>query len=80
MDQKRNDVGMRFVLDPNAGDGGFLLWNEEVMPAIINWLDPVVQHGMRHQIKYVRLIRRKASSPQAQGPIKTATAILCNWF
>ena len=24
---KRNDVGMRFVLDPNAGDGGFLLWN-----------------------------------------------------
>ena len=24
---KRNDVGMRFVLDPNAGDGGFLIWN-----------------------------------------------------
>jgi hypothetical protein len=24
---KRNDVGMRFVLDPNAGDGGFLVWN-----------------------------------------------------
>src|SRR5215469_8182930 len=64
---KRNDVGMRFLLDPNAGDGGFLIWNEEVMPAIINWLDPVVQHGMRHQIKYVRLIRRKVSSPQAQG-------------
>jgi len=32
---KRNDVGMRFVLDPNAGDGGFLIWNEAVMPAII---------------------------------------------
>jgi hypothetical protein len=61
---------MRFVLDPNAGDGGFLIWNEAVMPAIINWLDPVVQHGMRHQIKYVRLIRRKASSPQAQGADK----------
>src|ERR1700730_17026242 len=41
---KRNDVGMRFVLDPGVGDGGFLIWNEEVMPAIINWLDPVVQH------------------------------------
>ena len=67
---KRNDVGMRFVLDPGAGDGGFLIWNEEVMPAIINWLDPVVQHGMRHKIKYVRLIRRKASSPQAKGADK----------
>jgi transposase len=64
---KRNDVGMRFVLDPNAGDGGFLLWNKEVLPAIIDWRDPVVQHGLRHPIKYVRLVRRKASSPRAQG-------------
>jgi hypothetical protein len=64
---KRNDVGMRFVLDPNAGDGGFLIWNKEVIPAIIDWRDPVVQHGMRHPIKYVRLVRRKASSPSSQG-------------
>ena len=64
---KRNDVGLRFVLDPNAGDGGFLLWNEQVIPALIDWLDPVVQHGLRHKSKYVRLIRRKASSTQAQG-------------
>ena len=64
---KRNDVGLRFVLDQGAGDGGFLLWNEQVIPAIINWLDPVVQYGLRHPIKYVRLIRRKASSPQARG-------------
>jgi hypothetical protein len=64
---KRNDVGMRFVLDPNAGDGGFLLWNEQIIPAIINWRDPVVQHGLRHKVKYVRLVRRKASSPQASG-------------
>lgn len=67
---KRNDVGMRFVLDPNAGDGGFLIWNEEVIPALIDWRDPVVRHGMRHRIKYVRLIRRRASSPQAQGADK----------
>ena len=67
---KRNDVGLRFVLDPNAGDGGFLIWNEEVIPAIIDWRDPVVQHGLRHTIKYVRLVRRKASSPQAQGTDK----------
>src|SRR5260370_25460420 len=46
---KRNDVGMRFVLDPNAGDGGFLIWNTEVIPAIINWHDTVAQHGMRHK-------------------------------
>src|SRR6266699_1448543 len=64
---KSNNTGMRFVLDPNAGDGGFLIWNTEVIPAMINWHDPVVQHGMRHKIKYVRLVRRRASSPQAQG-------------
>jgi hypothetical protein len=64
---KRNDVGMRFVLDANAGEGGFLIWNEQVIPAMIDWRDPVVQHGLRHTIKYVRLVRRKASSPQAQG-------------
>ena len=64
---KRNDVGMRFVLDPNAGDGGFLIWNEQVIPALIDWYDPVVQHGLRQKIKYVRLIRRKASSPQTHG-------------
>jgi transposase len=29
--------------------------------------DPLVQHGLRHPIKYVRLIRRKAPSPRAQG-------------
>ena len=67
---KRNDTGMRFVLDPNAGDGGFLIWNKQVIPAIIDWLDPVVQHGLCHQIKYVRLVRRKASSEHAQGADK----------
>ena len=64
---KRNDVGLRFVLDPNAGDGGFLLWNKEVIPATIDWLDPVVQHGLRHPIKYVRLVRRQAPSDHSQG-------------
>ena len=67
---KRNDVGLRFVLDPGVGDGGFLIWNEQVIPAIIDWRDPLVQHGLRHTIKYVRLVRRKASSPQAQGADK----------
>lgn len=48
---KCNTTGMRFVLDPNAGDGGFLIWNTQVIPAIIDWLDPMVHHGMRHRIK-----------------------------
>jgi hypothetical protein len=64
---KRNDVGLRYVLDPNAGDGGFLIWQSLVIPAIIDWRDPLVQHGLRHPIKYVRLIRRKASTSSAQG-------------
>ena len=67
---KRNETGLRFVLDPGVGDGGFLLWNAMVIPAIIDWRDPVVQHGMRHRIKYVRLVRRTASSPRAQGTDK----------
>ncbi len=67
---KRNDVGMRFVLDPGEGSGGFLLWNTEVIPAIIDWLDPVVSHGLRHKIKYVRLIRRRASGTDAHGTDK----------
>jgi len=64
---KRNDVGLRFVLDPNAGDGGFLIWNHEVLAAMIDWRDPVIQHGLRHPIKYVRLVRRNASSAHAKG-------------
>jgi hypothetical protein len=67
VENKWNKSGMRFVLDPNAGDGGFLLWNEEVLPARIDWRDAVVRHGLRHPIKYARLVRRKASSPKAQG-------------
>jgi len=67
VENKWNKSGMRFVLDPNAGDGGFLIWNAEVLPARIEWRDDVVRHGLRHPIKYARLVRRKASSPKAQG-------------
>ena len=70
-------TGLRFVLDPGEGDGGFLIWNTEVIPAIIDWLDPVVQHGLRHRIKYVRLIRRKASIPAAQGTDTRRQSLLC---
>ena len=65
---KRNDTGMRFVLPaPEEGNAGWLLWGEDRIPALIDWNDPVIQHGLRHRIKYVRVVRRKASSPQAKG-------------
>jgi hypothetical protein len=67
VENKYTKSGMRFVLDPNAGDGGFLIWNKEVLPARIEWRDAVVRHGLRHPIKYARLVRRKVSSPKAQG-------------
>jgi hypothetical protein len=37
------------------------------LEAMINWADPVVKHGLAHQIKYARLIRRRASSQRAAG-------------
>lgn len=65
---KRNNTGMRFVLQPGEkGNQGFLLWGADQIPARLDWNDPVVAHGLRQRIKYVRLIRRKASSPRAKG-------------
>jgi len=68
VENKRNDAGMRFLLQPpEKGNQGWLLWRGDLLPALIDWHDPVVHHGLRHPIKYARLVRRKASSPQAQG-------------
>jgi hypothetical protein len=65
---KRNDTGLRFVLQsPEEGNQGWLVWGKDRFPALIDWHDPVVHHGLRHRIKYARLVRRKASSPNAQG-------------
>jgi hypothetical protein len=69
IENKRNDTGMRFVLQTqNQGrPHGLLLWHNDQLAALINWDDPVVAHGLAHEIKYARLIRRRASSPRAQG-------------
>ena len=68
IENKRNDTGLRFVLQkPEEGHQGFLVWQNDRFPALIDWLDPIVKHGLDHGIKYVRLVQRKASSPQAQG-------------
>src|SRR5215467_1924348 len=47
IENKRNDTGLRFVLEPRAEGRplGFLLWHDDHLPAIINWDDPVVVHG-----------------------------------
>src|SRR6266702_6766088 len=68
VENKWNRSGLRFVLQPpEEGDQGWLIWGKCRLPALIEWDDPVVCHGLRHPIKYARLVRRKASSPKAQG-------------
>ncbi|GHO48545.1 AAA family ATPase [Ktedonospora formicarum] len=68
IENKRNDTGLRFVLQPpEKGNAGFLLWNGDRLPALIDWQDEVVCHGLRHRIKYARLLRRPASSKRAAG-------------
>ena len=71
LENKRNDTGLRFVLErPEAGNAGYLLWQDDRLPAIIDWQDPVVTYGLRHHIKYARLLVRQASSARAQGADK----------
>jgi hypothetical protein len=68
VENKWSRSGLRFLLQPpEEGNQGWLLWGKDLLPALIDWHDPVVHHGLRHPIKYARLLRRKASSPNAQG-------------
>jgi len=65
---KTNTCGIRFVMQkPEEGNAGWLVWQHEYLQALIDWSDPVVTHGLSQRIKYVRLVRRRASSPHAQG-------------
>ncbi len=65
---KTNTSGIRFVLQtPDEGNAGWLVWQRDHLPALIDWNDPVVKHGLSQRIKYVRLVRRRASSSRAQG-------------
>lgn len=68
LEGKTNKQGMRFVLDKSAaGNQGWLVWGKLKVAALIAWQDPVIRHGLACRIKYVRLVRRKATSPTAQG-------------
>src|SRR5437773_1629528 len=67
LEGKRNNTGIRFVLAaPEKGSVGYFVWGKDRIPALIDWDDEVVCHGLRHRIKYTRLLRRKASSPKAE--------------
>ena len=68
IENKRNDTGLRFVLQqPADGNQGYLIWKDDRLAAHIDWHDPVVKYGLDHRIKYVRLVQRKASSPLAKA-------------
>jgi len=68
VENKWEKSGVRFVLQrPEEGNQGWLVWDKDRLPAIIDWYDPVVKYGLDHRIKYARLVRRKASSLRAQG-------------
>ena len=59
---------VRFHLQAGAdGNQGWLSWDDEQFPALIDWRDGVVHHALSQRVKYVRLLRHRASSPQAQG-------------
>src|SRR6266446_4276400 len=63
LENKRNDTGLRFVLQqPAEGNQGYLIWKDDQLQALIDWQDPVVTYGLAHRIKYARLVQRKASS------------------
>jgi hypothetical protein len=65
---KTNTSGLRFHLQAGAEvNQGWLSWNGKQIPALIDWQDEVVHHALLQRVKYVRLLRQRASSPQAQG-------------
>ncbi len=68
VENKQNKSGLRFLLQrPEEGNEGYVLWNKDHLSALIDWNDPVVKHGLGQRVKYARVLRRKASSPRAQG-------------
>ena len=77
VENKRTNTGLRFVLQPpEEGNAGYLLWQDDRLPAIIDWEDPVVAYGLAHRIKYARLVVRPASSPRAEAGRSRRPAVL----
>jgi transposase len=65
--QERKTAFSAELQKPEDGHQGFLVWKNDSLPALIDWNDPVVKHGLDQRIKYARLIRRKATSERAEG-------------
>jgi hypothetical protein len=64
---KRTNTGLRFVLQPpEQGNVGYLLGEDDWLPALIDWKDPVVTYGLAYKMKYARLIVRQDSYPHAE--------------
>src|SRR5258708_6154922 len=58
IENKRNDTGLHFVLQKaEEGNQGVLLWQEDRLPALIDWNDPVINRGLDHRINYALLVR-----------------------
>ena len=77
VENKRTNTGLRFVLQPpEQGNAGYLLWQDDRLPALIDWKDPVVTYGLARRVKYARLIVRQASSARAQGADRRGPALL----
>src|SRR5260221_1353360 len=69
IENKRTDTALRLVVQrQDEGRGpGYLLGPDDQVEALTDWDAPVVPHGLSQRIKYARLVRRRASSPRAQG-------------
>lgn len=77
VENKRANTGLRFVLQPpEQGNAGYLLWQDDRLPALIDWKDPVVTYGLAHFIKSARLIQRTTSSPRAEASRSSGPAVL----
>lgn len=51
-ENKRNDTGLRFVLQPpEEGNAGYLLWQDDQVEALLDWDDPLVTYGLAHRVK-----------------------------
>ncbi len=72
IENKRNDTGLRFVREtPEEGHRGYLILHDDQLPALIDWKNPVVSHGLAHPVKYARLsaacLSRRAKGADREG-------------
>jgi hypothetical protein len=66
---KNNKQGLRFVLQTSEeGNTGWLVWQQDHIPALIDWDDPVIKHGLDQRIKYARLLRAVATTSEKNCP------------